>query len=169
MILRSLARLARDRGGVTLVEVMVAVGVLTIGLAALIAAVPFATSTTREGAQRSTATLLANERLEQVRLARWSATPKPIDDLGVSPTAVAPPASGAVVTFPDEPALPAPYGEYARTVRVTDCASGGCGGVARPDLRQVTVAVSYRPTPGTGVAPADTVRTATVTTFVSKR
>jgi uncharacterized protein (TIGR02598 family) len=169
VILRSLARLARDRGGVTLVEVMIAVGVLTIGLAALVAAVPFATSTMRDGARLSTATFLANERLEQVRLARWTATPKPVDELGVSPTAIAAPVSGGAITFPDESALPAPYGEYARTVRVSDCASGGCSGVARTDLRQVTVAVTYRPTTGTGVAPADTVRTATVTTFVSKR
>lgn len=169
MILRSVARLARDRGGVTLVEVMLAVGVLTVGLTALIAAVPFATSTMRDGAQRSTATFLANERLEQVRLARWTATPKPVDDLGVSPAATAAPVSAGAITFPDEAALPAPYGEYARTVRVSDCAGGGCSGVARPDLRQVTVVVTYRPATGTGVAPADTVRTATVTTFVSKR
>lgn len=170
MIPAPLARVARDRGGVTLVEVMIAVGVLGVGLSALLAAVPFATYATREGAQMSTATFLANERLEEARLARWASAPRPVDDLGVSPSAAAAPTTAGAITFPDEAALPAPYGAYARSVRVTDCASGaGCSGIAGADLRQVTVAVTYRQMTGADGAPADAVRTATVTTFVSKR
>ena len=52
---------------------------------ALLAAVPFASYGTREGYQLSTATFLANERLEQVRNARWQSEPRPVDELGVSP------------------------------------------------------------------------------------
>ena len=37
--------------------------------------------------QLSTATFLANERLEQVRNARWESEPRPVDELGVSPRA----------------------------------------------------------------------------------
>ena len=73
-----------DRRGITLVEVIVAVGIITVGLSALLAAVPFASYGTREGYQLSTATFLANERLEQVRNARWESEPRPVDELGVS-------------------------------------------------------------------------------------
>ena len=98
-----------DRRGITLVEVIVAVGIITVGLSALLAAVPFASYGTREGYQLSTATFLANERLEQVRNARWESEPRPLDELGVSPAATSAPKSGAVTTFADEAALPAPY------------------------------------------------------------
>ena len=69
-----------DRRGITLVEVIVAVGIITVGLSALLAAVPFASYGTREGYQLSTATFLANERLEQVRNARWESEPRAVDD-----------------------------------------------------------------------------------------
>ena len=61
--------------------------------------------------------------------------------------------SGAVTTFADEAALPAPYGDYARAVRIIDCAGGGaCSGIAKADLRQVTITVTYRPMTGVGGA-----------------
>ena len=117
-----------DPRGLTLIEVMIAVGVIAVGLSALLAAVPFATYGTREGFQLSAATFLANERLEQVRNARWESTPRPVDDLGVSASATAAPARGGITTFPDEAALPAPHEQYARVVRITDCGAGGCSG-----------------------------------------
>ena len=158
-----------DLRGLTLIEVMIAVGVIAVGLSALLAAVPFATYGTREGFQLSTATFLANERLEQVRNARWDSTPRPVDDLGVSSRATAAPMSGGIITFSDEAALPAPHEQYARVVRIADCGAVACGGIARSDLRQVTVTVAYRPMTGVGVAEADRLKSATVTTFVAKR
>ena len=155
--------------GITLIEVMIAVGVIAVGLSALLAAVPFATYGTREGYQLSTATFLANERLEQVRNARWESTPRPVDDLGLSITPALAPVSGGATTFSDEAALPAPHGDYARTVRIVDCAGSGCSGIARNDLRQVTVTVTYRPTTGIGVAEPGTVKAATITMFVAQR
>jgi hypothetical protein len=145
----------------------VAVGILTIGLSALLAAVPLASYGTREGYQLSTATFLASERLEQVRNARWESEPRPVDELGISPMPTSAPESGAVTTFADEAALPAPYGDYARTVRITDCAGGGCSGIAKPDLRQVTITVTYRPM--TGVGGVGIPRAAAVTTLIAKR
>src|SRR5678815_841521 len=115
---RALTPTVGDRRGITLVEVIVAVGVITVGLSALLAAVPSASYGTREGYQLSTATFLANERLEQVRNARWQSEPRPVDELGVSPAPTSAPESGAAATFADEAALPAPYGDYARAVRI---------------------------------------------------
>ena len=142
----ALASPVGDPRGITLVEVIVAVGIITVGLSALLAAVPFASYGTREGYQLSTATFLANERLEQVRNARWESEPRPLDELGVSAAPTSAPKSGAVTTFADEAALPAPYGDYARAVRIIDCGSGGaCSGIAKADLRQVTITVDLPP------------------------
>jgi type II secretory pathway pseudopilin PulG len=164
----ALAHPIGDRRGITLVEVIVAVGIITIGLSALLAAVPFASYGTREGYQLSTATFLANERLEQVRNARWESEPRPVDELGVSPTPASAPESGATTTFSDEAALPAPYGDYARAVRIIDCGGGGgCGGIAKADLRQVTISVTYRPM--TGVGGTGIAKAAAVTTLIARR
>jgi Tfp pilus assembly protein PilV len=156
-----------DQCGITLVEVMMAVGIITIGLSALLAAVPVASYGTREGYQLSTATFLASERLEQVRRARWTSTPLAVDELGVSPTPVGAPESGGAVTFADETELPAPYGDYARTVRILDCSLGGCAGISRADLRQAMITVTYRPMTGTGVA--DIAKSASLTTLITQR
>lgn len=165
-----MARVAGHQDGITLIEVMIAVGIIAIGLSALLAAVPFAAYGTREGYQLSTAIFLANERLEDVRTARWESTPRPVDDLGLSITPALAPVSGGATTFSDEAALPAPHGDYARAVRITDCAGGGgCSGIARSDLRQVTVTVTYRPMTGIGVAEPGTVKAATITMFIAKR
>ena len=164
---RALTPTVGDRRGITLVEVIVAVGVITVGLSALLAAVPFASYGTREGYQLSTATFLANERLEQVRNARWQSEPRLVDELGVSLAPTSAPESGAAITFADEAALPAPYGDYARAVRIIDCAGGGCSGIAKADLRQVTITVTYRPM--NGVGGAGITKAAAVTTLIAKR
>lgn len=164
----ALAPAVGDRRGTTLVEVMVAAGIITVGLSALLAAVPFASYGTREGYQLSTATFLANERLEQVRNARWESEPRPVDEVGVSPTPTGAPENGTATTFADEAALPAPYGDYARAVRIIDCGSGGgCSGIAKADLRQVTITVTYRPMTGVGVSAI--AKAAAITTLITKR
>src|SRR5262245_49801687 len=147
------AKLVRDARGMTLVEVLVAIGIIGVGLAALASAIPISTYGIQEGNQLSTATFLANQRLEQVRNAAWSTNPA-VDNPGVSASSTAAPQSGGTTTFPDEAAVTS-YTQYARTVRIADCGSGGgCQGVTSSTIRQVTVTVSYRPLTGVGQAPA---------------
>src|SRR5712692_5410336 len=143
----------RNQHGMTLAEILVALAIIGIGLVALAAAIPLAGYGIQEGSQLSTATFLANQRLEQVRNATWSATPA-VDILGVSASTTVPPQTGATITFPDESPLAAPYAGYNRTVRVLDCSAPGaqCSGILNPTMRQVTVTVTYTPITGVGQA-----------------
>jgi type II secretory pathway pseudopilin PulG len=150
-----LSRLFNERG-ITLAEVLIAAGILGVGLASLMAVVPVASYAVQDGNQTSTATFLAQQRLEQVRNARWTA----VDDcVGLSAGASAPAPSpagtcGAVaVTFPDEAAVPG-YAQYARSVRISECAP--CETITNPALRQVTVTVTYRPISAAGGSNANT-------------
>ncbi|HEV8437773.1 MAG TPA: prepilin-type N-terminal cleavage/methylation domain-containing protein [Methylomirabilota bacterium] len=162
--------LARDQQGMTLAEVLVAVVIIGVALVALSAAIPLASYGIQEGSQLSTATFLANQRLEQVRNTRWEAGPPAIDNLGVSASSASAPVSGVGTTFPDENPMAAPYTNYSRTVRVTDCGvAPGCSGIVNAGLRQVTVTVSYRPMTGVGVAASTTSKSALVTMYISKR
>jgi type II secretory pathway pseudopilin PulG len=151
--------------GISLAEILVATAIIGIGLAALMTAVPMSTSGMQEGNQLSTATFLAQQRVEQVRRATWTAMPA-VDCVGVSASASTPPApsgatcnGSAAVTFPDEAqgANPVPgFTQYSRTTRITDCAVGaGCSGIVNGAMRLVTVTVRYRPMTALGSAPAD--------------
>lgn len=181
---RRLARLAADQRGMSLAEILVACVIIGIGLVGLLSAIPTASYGLQEGRQLSTATFLANQRLEQVRNAAWTSMPLPPpapggnDCLGVSASATSAPttpyAGGAscngvgITTFPDETPVAAPYGDYTRTVRIIDCSVGaGCGGVVDATLRQVTVSVSYRAATGTGVA--STTKSAIVSMLIAQR
>jgi type IV pilus modification protein PilV len=138
--------------GMTLAEVLVAVAIIAIGLLALLSTIPLASYATQEGSQTSTATFLANQRLEQVRNAQWSATPA-VDNLGISASSTAAPLSGATTTFADESPMAAPYAAYTRQVRITDCGTGaGCTGITNSGMRLATVTVSYTPLSATGTA-----------------
>ena len=165
----------RDEQGMSLAEVLVAVSIVPIGLVALLSAVPIATYAIQDGKQLSTATFLANQRLEQVRNAQWVVCPA-ADDLGVSPSANAPPQStvSSAVTFADESALPAPYTEYSRRVRITDSvvSTASCPGgllTGTTGRRQVTVTVSYRPLTGVGQAGSGVTKSAIVTMGIAQR
>src|SRR5574337_1255330 len=94
-----------NRQGLTLPEVVVALAVLSVGLVALASVIPVASAALREGGQLTTATFLANQRLEQLRVGRWMAVPD-VDELGLSPAADLPPVTPAGVAFPDEDTLP---------------------------------------------------------------
>jgi prepilin-type N-terminal cleavage/methylation domain-containing protein len=162
-------RTLTNQRGMTLAEILVAVAIIGIGLVALAAAIPLATYGIQEGNQLSTATFLANQRLEQVRNAAWTATPA-VDNLGVSASTTVPPQSGGTTTFPDESPMTAPYGGYSRTVRVQDCSvGGGCSGIVNATMRQVTVTVSYTPLTGVGQAATGTTKSAVVTMFITQR
>ena len=155
-----------DQRGMTLVEILIAAAVLMVALVGLASGIPIASYGIQEGSQLTTATFLANQRLEQVRAAAWTSTPA-VDNLGVS-TGAAAPQSGGVTTFPDESPVAAPYTQYTRQVRITDCGAGlGCGGLVLPDLRQVTITVSYAPLTGVGVGAS--AKSAIVTMLVTRR
>jgi len=163
----SMANLVRNQRGMTLAEILVAIAIIGVGLAALASAIPISTYGIQEGSQLSTAAFLANQRLEQVRNARWTENPA-LDELGVSSSSTSAPQVSGTTTFPDEATVAAPYTQYARQVRITDCGSGGgCQGVTSATLRQVTVTVSYRPL--TGVGQATAVKPVIVTMLIARR
>jgi prepilin-type N-terminal cleavage/methylation domain-containing protein len=165
--------LLANQRGVTLVEVLLAVAIIGIGLTALAAAIPMAAYGIHEGNHLSTATFLANQRLEQIRNAPWEQGTPCVDKVGVSASMTAAPTStcaGGGVTFPDEAPLPSPYASYARTTRITSCGVGaGCNGIVDGDLRQATVSVTYRPMTGLGLSPAGTAKVTAVTMYLAKR
>jgi len=135
-----------------LLEVIAAIALVAFGLTAFVAGLPVAAMSVTEGAQRSTATFLATARLDEIRAAGWR-----------DGSLLDRPASA----FPDEPALPAPYTNYARQVRSVDCGvAPGCGATT-PLLRQVTVTVAYRPLTAVGLA-ADS-KTVSVTALIARR
>ena len=183
---RALRLLAADQAGMSLAEILVACVIIAIGLVGLLSAVPTASYGIQEGRQLSTATFLANQRLEQARNAAWTWTPlnvPPVNDcLGTSTSSTAAPISiacngAAVTTFADEGPMAAPYAGYARTVRITDCSvAPGCGGTiyacldmapVASCLREVTVTVSYRASTATGLAAAGTTKSAIVSMLVA--
>ena len=166
-------RLARrfrvvDQAGMSLAEILIACVIIAIGLVGLLSAVPTASYGIQEGRQLSTAAFLANQRLEQVRNAQWVQCPAPgapADTLGVSASGSAP-ASGGTTTFSDESPIAAPYGDYTRTVRITDVQPADACGGANLGLRQVTVTVSYRVLSVTGFG---VMKSAIVTMLMAQR
>ena len=159
-----------DQRGMTLPEILAAVVVIMVALVALASAIPLSAYGIQEGSQLTTATFLANQRLEQVKLKQWTVKPD-VDAVGVSASATAAPqdALGAT-TFPDESPVAAPYTQFTRRVRITNCGIGaGCGGVVHAGLRQVTVTVSYTPLTGQGQAAAGSTKSAIVSLVVAQR
>jgi prepilin-type N-terminal cleavage/methylation domain-containing protein len=163
-------RQIRNQAGMSLVEILVASTVMGLGLTGLLSAVPLAGYGLHEGQSLSTATFLANQRLEEVRSAQWTQSPV-ADSLGVSASSTAAPVAAAIgVTFPDEAPMAAPYAGYTRTVRITDCGvAPGCGGIINSGMRQIVVSVSYTPLTGTGQAAAGTTKAATVSLIMAQR
>lgn len=164
----------RDSAGLTVVEVLIAVGVITVGLVALIAAMPLGISLIGESNRKTTATFLAQQRMEQMKNARWTvAPPDTLGGAGSNGTA-------AVAQWADQPydtivvpdtqpyanvcmptAQPgfACYPGFRREVRIADCSVVACSGIAvgavgANTMRQVTVTVFFRPLAGTGMAQA---------------
>jgi hypothetical protein len=136
-----------------LIEVIAAIAVVALGLTAFASSVPVASMAVSEGAQLSTATFLAAERLEEIRAVEWRAG-STLERLSFA--------------FPDEAALPNPYAAYSRQVRIVDCGvSPGCGAATSTLLRQVTVTVAYRPVTASGLGAKN--KAASLTTLITER
>jgi prepilin-type N-terminal cleavage/methylation domain-containing protein len=162
-------RVVRDQRGFTAAELLAASVVIAIALMALLQTIPISAYGIQEGSQQSTAVFLANERMEQVKNAQWWAAPSP-DTLGLSASATVAPVSAGVTTFPDENPMAAPYAGYTRQVRISDCnVAPGCGGLQKPDMRQVTVTVSYAPMTGVGGPAAGATKSVVVTLIISQK
>jgi prepilin-type N-terminal cleavage/methylation domain-containing protein len=170
-------RLVSNQRGMTLAEVLVALPIITIGLLALLSAIPLSTYAIQDGSQTSTATFLANQRLDQVRNAQWMATCPPTpDNLGVSASSTAAPTSGGTTTFADEnPIVAAPYAAYTRQVRITESVAsttvcGVTGAITGTyGLRTVTVTVTYRPLSATGTSAVSGSRSVAVNMEIAQR
>jgi prepilin-type N-terminal cleavage/methylation domain-containing protein len=98
-----------DQRGMTLAEVIIAVAIIGVGLVALSSAIPLGAYGVQEGNQLSTATFLANQRMEQVRNALWPDRASGKDRLGLSASSTAAPVGTDGVTFADENPMTAPY------------------------------------------------------------
>jgi prepilin-type N-terminal cleavage/methylation domain-containing protein len=144
-----------DEGGLTLVEVLLAVAIIGVALAGLAIVVPVSASGVQDGNQLSTATFLAEQMIERARAATWTAGPA-VDCLGASVGDAAPVPTGATchgaaaTLFPDEAGGVSGHPQYRRIVRITGCDATPCGAVRAAGMRLVQVTVSYTPLTGAG-------------------
>lgn len=176
--MRRLRQMMQDTSGLTVAEVIVAIGIIMIGLVSLMAVAPLATSQVGESKLKTTAVFLAQQRLERVKNAQWTSAPL-VDSLGGAGSN----GGAAVAQWPDEGyntitfvnnanAVVASYPQHRRVVRITSCdVAPGCGIPVDPNLatlRQVTVTVFFRPMTGVGMVGAaeDSVQ---LTTLIAQR
>jgi Tfp pilus assembly protein PilE len=151
---RAVSVILRDSAGLTMVEVLIALGVITVGLVALFAAMPLGTSLIGESNRKTIATFLAQQRMEQIKNARWTLAPP--DTLGGAESN----GTAAVAQWPDEDyGTDASYPGFRRAVRIADCSVVSCSGIAIGTvgintMRQVAVTVFFRPLAGTGMTQA---------------
>jgi prepilin-type N-terminal cleavage/methylation domain-containing protein len=175
----------QNEHGFTLAEVLVAAVIVTLSFVALARVVPIAGYAVQQGYQGSTATFLADQKLELIKDVPWVSVPAN-DCLGVSASSTAAPTVPATATCTfgvttvnggnalaweaDENSTAITnFSGYSRQVRVTDCGSGaGCMGIVDAGMRLVTVIVSYTPPSVTGTA-ATSATTYSVSMLVSQQ
>lgn len=153
-----------------LLEVLIAIGVMLVGLVGLVAVAPLATSSVGEAGLKTTATFLAQQRLEEMTTRPWTETQDPLGGTGADGTAAVAPwtdeAYGTIV------AGGAAYPRLRRLTRITDCSVAACGTLApdpsRATLRQISVTVLFRPLTGSGQAgPGE--ENVTITSLLARR
>ncbi len=132
-------KLERHELGLTLVEVIIALGILSIGLIALAATFPMAFNTLQAGRQSSTAVFLALQRLEEIKA--FAVSQNPAQGF----------ANVTGAAFPAEPydAIP-DYPRYRRQVTIFDPPT------APANTKVVQATVFYRPITEAGLALSET-------------
>jgi len=174
----------RTEAGFTLPEVLLAAMIILIAFVTLLSVIPYSSAAVQSGNQTSTATFLADQKMEEAKLASWTAAPDN-DCLGLSngnnaPT-VPPGKECDINGVKVNPGQPLPWATdqdatqivnfngYSRTVRVTDCGiGGGCTGITDSAMRLVTVSVTF--TPGVSVnSTGASARTVTVSMIMTQR
>jgi Tfp pilus assembly protein PilV len=177
--MRTVKATLRDSAGMTVVEVIIALGIITIGLLALIGAMPLSTSLIGESNLQTTATFLAQQRLEQIKNATWSFTTPP-DKLGGAGSD----GSAPVAEWADEAAV-ASYPQFQRQVRICQCdlcvaraldpadpakTTQPCGLPTNPkEVRQVKVTVSVARMTGPGTFDSGALESVQLVTFIAQR
>ena len=174
----------RDHRGIGVAEVIIALAIITVGLVGLMAAMPLSTSQIAESSLKTTAAFLAQQRLERIKNAQWTAA---VDALGGGGSN----GSAAVAFWPDEdydtisfPGAPncgatdrSGGCRFRRQVRIRDCnvaqavsqinpPSNNCP--ASATIRQVTTTVFFKPMTGPGTLSA-TESFVQVTTLIARR
>jgi type II secretory pathway pseudopilin PulG len=169
--------------GFTLVEVLLAAMIITIAFVTLLSVIPYSTAAVQSGNQTTTATFLANQKVEEAKNIPWTSTPDN-DCLGVSANATSAPtvpagksctlgavnvaAGGALTWFADQSSTAITnFNGYSRTVRITNCGVTACAGVNDSAMRLVTVAVTFQPLTSTTTAAA--AKTVTVSMAIAQR
>jgi prepilin-type N-terminal cleavage/methylation domain-containing protein len=174
----------RKDAGFTLPEVLLAALIITIAFATLLSVIPYSSASVQSGNQISTATFLANQKLEEAKNVPWGTAPAN-DCLGLSANANAAPtvpagqtctlngvvvAAGAALPWAADQNSTAitNFNGYSRNVRIADCGAGaGCTGIIDSGMRLVTVSVTFQPmTTGSTAAAAKTI---TVSMVISQR
>lgn len=156
-----------DTRGMTVAEVLIALFVITVGLLGLMAAMPLSTSQIGEANLKTIATFLAQQRMEQIKNARWTTAAPAADNLGGGGSD----GSAAIDLWADEAAV-AGYPQFQRQVRIRDCSVATCGIAVHASLatlRQVTVTVSFARMTGLGTLNTATLETVQLVTYVARQ
>jgi prepilin-type N-terminal cleavage/methylation domain-containing protein len=175
----------RKDAGFTLPEVLLAALIITIAFVTLLSVIPYSSASVQSGNQISTATFLANQKLEEAKNVPWGTAPSN-DCLGLSANANAAPtvpagqtctlngvvvaAGGALPWAADQNSTAITnFNGYSRNVRVTDCGppGAGCTGIVDAGMRLVTVSVTFQPMTTSSTAAA--AKTVTVSMVVAQR
>ena len=165
----------RDHRGMTVAEVVIALSIITVGLLGLMAAIPLSSSHITESSLKTSAAFIAQQRLEQIKNAQWTAA---TDGLGGGNSS----GGAEVVLWPDEAYNSITinnvnYPLHRRQVRIRDCNVAQAASQINPPsnncpasatIRQVTTTVFFRPVTGPGTLSA-TESFVQVTTLITRR
>src|SRR5215470_15783687 len=178
-------RTSRSDAGFTLPEVLLAAMIIIIAFTTLLSVIPYSSASVQSGNQISTATFLANQKLEEAKNVPWGTAPAN-DCLGLSANATSAPtvpagqtctlggpviAAGAALPWAadqDSTAI-TNFNGYSRTIRVADCSAvGSCFPlIGDPGMRRVIVSVTFQPMTTSSTAAAT--KTVTLSMIVAQR